>query len=303
MDGNNQGGENGATAGSFTWDMAHHPSAGYVAYLVTGEYLYLQDMQDQSAMCFLLNSSSQGSGTSRIFGSQTRGVAWCQRTVGQYVAIAPSDSISSDYQNLLASQVSHWLGVTQRSGINPLGYLYAYELGQYPLPGEVAPWQQHFWVQSYGFLRDIEPFSNSATNTTNLIAVSTWLDKSVAGILGPNGTSNYCFTAASNFNLTVSSSNNGDPTTWFTSWGAVYQATQGSPNSSCGNTLQGSSGGDPANASTGYWGNLMPAIALAVDHGSTGASASWARLSGATNWSTILNSGFADTPVWGIQPR
>ena len=47
----------------------------------------------------------------------------------------------------------------------------------------------------------------------------------------------------------------------------------------------------------------MPAIAHAVDHGATGAAAAWARLSSASNWSSIENAGFDNTPLWGIVPR
>jgi hypothetical protein len=53
----------------------------------------------------------------------------------------------------------------------------------------------------------------------------------------------------------------------------------------------------------GYWGNLMPAIAYAVDHGAPGASAAWARLTGASNWSVLASAGFDDIPIWGIVPR
>jgi hypothetical protein len=47
----------------------------------------------------------------------------------------------------------------------------------------------------------------------------------------------------------------------------------------------------------------MPAIAHAVDHGATGAADAFARMTGATNWSSVENSGFDDIPIWGIVPR
>jgi len=90
---------------------------------------------------------------------------------------------------------------------------------------------------------------------------------------------------------------------YYDSWSTVYEQTIGSQNLSCGTSLQGSSGGDPAEASTGYWGNLMPAIAQAVDHGATDAAAAWARLTSASNWNTVASSGFDDIPIWGIVPR
>jgi hypothetical protein len=47
----------------------------------------------------------------------------------------------------------------------------------------------------------------------------------------------------------------------------------------------------------------MPAIAYAVDHGDPDAVAAFARMTGASNWSTVENSGFDDLPIWGIVPR
>src|SRR5207245_11351970 len=123
---------------------------------------------------------------------------------------------------------------------------------------------------------DLEPFSDMSTWN----AVRNHLYQSVVGILGLTGTNNYCFTGASNYTITVASSNNSDTTTWYQSWGTVYQSTFGTANTSCGNTLTGSSGADPASASTGFWGNLLPGIAYAADHGASGAAAAWTRLTG-----------------------
>ncbi len=46
--GDNGGGSNGTDAGPTVWDMAHHGSGGYLAYLVTGDYYYLETMQRRS---------------------------------------------------------------------------------------------------------------------------------------------------------------------------------------------------------------------------------------------------------------
>ena len=126
----------------------------------------------------------------------------------------------------------------------------------------------------------------------------------IVGILGPNGADTYCFTAGSTFTLTISThGTDADPTTWETSWGNVWTDTFATSNTSCATTLTGSSGGNPLNASTGYWGNLLPAIAYATEHSATGAAAAWTRLTGATNWSAVLGSGFGTAPQFGITPR
>jgi len=306
--GQNQGGGTQIGAGPLTWEIAHHGSGGYLAYLLTGNYYYLALMEQQSATVYLINTSGSqydpgsGPGTARIILGQTRGLAWANRTIGQLAGIGPSaDPIVSDYRNLLATQATHWNSVMQTPGINPLGYLYVYN--SYSPTAEVeAPWQQNFWVQTYGYLSDLQPFASM----TAWNAVRDHLYETVVGMLGSGGANNYCFTRAYTYNIQIGAVANQGPTTWYTSWGTVDQATiayDGGTDTSCGNTLLGTSGGAPTGASTGYWGNLMPAIAYAVEDGAPGASAAWARLTGASNWSTVLASGFNDIPEWGIVPR
>src|SRR5262249_26509325 len=147
--------------------------------------------------------------------------------------------------------------------------------------GTLAPWQQHFMAQSYGHVSDLEPFADMTTWNS----VRDHLYTSIVGILGTGGTNSYCYTEASAYTVVVAADNNNDPTTWFDSWGMVYQSTFGAPNTNCGAVLNGTSGGHPTAAATGYWGNLLPAIAYAVDHGATGASTAWNRLTAASNWS------------------
>jgi hypothetical protein len=295
VDGPNQGGATAIGAGSLVWDIAHHGSGGYLAYLISGDYYALETMADQAALCYLMNSSGNGSGTARLMTGQTRGVAWCLRTLSQYAGIAPDgDAIAADYRALLASNIAHWAGVVDTLGANVIGYFYEYDIDLYA-PGTIAPWQQHFMMQSLGMGSDLEPL----TNMSNYVRVRDWLDRGAVGILGTSA--GYCFNYASVYNAKISNGGNGDPASWYSTWAQVFAATHGS--SSCGNALLGSSGGAPASTSTGYWGNLLPAIAYAVDHQAPGADAAWQRLTGASNWSVLRNSGFDNVPNWGIEPR
>src|SRR6202007_788835 len=117
-----------ATNGGLSWGLAHEPSEGYVAYLITGDYFYLETMEDNATMVYLMNSSSQGSGNNRIFGSQTRSVAWGFRTVGQLAGIGPTgDAQIAGYQAWLGNNVTAFNSIAQTSGMNQLGYPYSYE--------------------------------------------------------------------------------------------------------------------------------------------------------------------------------
>jgi hypothetical protein len=305
------GGSNGTQAGATAWDMAHHGSAGYLAYIVTGDYYYLETMQHQAAVCYLCNGVSQGTGTSRVLKGQSRAMAWSLRTVGQLAAIGPSGgatdagtvSVTSDYAALLAGNMTAWNTERQRPGQNQIGILYSYEVdtNAYNAAGVTATWQHNFASQTLGHLSDIEPLADP----TALNAVRDFYYRWPTGLLGDSGATNFCFTYASSYTVKVSDIQTSDVTNFYDTWGQVFQATNGIANATCGSALLGSSGGDPGVASSGYWGNLMPAIAYAVDHGGTGAAAAFARMTGASNWTDIENCvpPFDDLPNWGIVPR
>jgi hypothetical protein len=305
VSGNNGGGADGVSAGTLNWDLAHHGSGGYLAYLITGDYYHLETLQYVAATCYLCNDPSHGAGTSRRLTGQSRAMAWSLRTVGQLAAIGPSDSVTSDYAALLTSNMAFWRTKLpdQFAGQNPLGILYSYEVAQPAYdPGHTATWQQNFAVQTLGFLSDVEPLAD----LTALRLVRDYYYRWPVGLLGGDGASNFCYTQASAYTVKIASGvlpSASDMSPCFTSWGAVFQNTFLAANGTCGTTLQGGSGGDPASAAEGYYGNLMPAIAYAVEQGATGAAAAWARFSGASNWSSVENSGFGDTPIWGIVPR
>lgn len=305
LNGQGSGGNTNWAAGSLTWENAHHGSAGYLAYLITGDYYFLESMANQSALIYLAvgtvdwttNPASSNLGTNRFIGGQTRGLAWSLRTLSQYAGIAPTnDLIAQDYAAFLSSNINRL--ATIKTSIVPAGsgYLYEYDASLYAV-GKVAPWQQHFFIQSVGAGSDVEPLSNM----TNYNEVRNYLYRGAVGILGDS--SGFCFTEASTYTLKSNAGTGGGASNWYKTWAEIYAATF-TPPPSCGNTLNGTSGGAPSSASAGYWGNLIPAIAYAVDHGAPGAAQSWSRLTNATNWtSVVLKSGFEDTPQWGIVPR
>ena len=290
-----------ATTGGLVWDVAHHGSGGYLAYLITGDYYYMETMLHQALTCYLVTSSRRGTGTGRLLlPVQVRGIAWSNRTVGQAVAISPTSSITLDLAALLSTGIDYWLAKTQTPGINGLGYFYAYSANAPNFiwgPGKEAAWQQHFWMQTLGYVSDLEPL----TDMTNWNIVRDYLYQGVVGILGGGGAGNYCFTKGGVSTPTISAVNNMlDPKLWCSDWGCVYKLSFGVKNPDiCSNVLLD----HPEWAAIGYWGNLLPAIAYAAEDGATGAADSWDRITNASNWARIENSGFEDTPNWGIHPR
>src|SRR5204863_5703465 len=132
-----------------------------------------------------------------------------------------------------------------------------------------------------------------------------WKYRSVVGRLGTGAAGTYNYRDAAQYTMnyapTASANYTNGTGPWYASWGDVATAMS-IPLADGGTALRGSSGADPATMQEGYWGNLMPALAYAVDHNAAGAAAAYARLTGASNFSANATN-FNDEPVWGIKPR
>jgi hypothetical protein len=297
------GGTPGPTRGTLVWEYHHHPLESYFAYLISGDYWHYESLALQGAMIYFCIGSGRGSGVNRLLmHDEIRGIAWGHRTVGAYCALAHEGDTEADVYRtwLQTSGFQHW---RTKGPNNPAGNMLGYPLGlstyDEAKPLQQAPWQMHFWMQTNGFLWDIEP---GQADTTAQQAVRDWMYRGVVGILGGNGTDSFCYTAAGNYVLTVSpvikpNFAYTEPAELYSTWGEVFQATFGTANTACGTTLAGTL------TPFAYWANLMPAIAYAVDHGAPGAAAAYARLTGATNWPTLRDSGWDNAPIWGVAPR
>jgi hypothetical protein len=181
---------------------------------------------------YTVNPAGPNLGTSRYFNGQTRGYAWALRTLSQYVAIAPAgDAIAADYRALLANNLAHLK--TLKDSVVPAGtgYVYEYDASLYGA-GLVAPWQQHFFIQSLGMGSDLEPLSDMSVYNN----VRDYMYRGAVGILGD--ASGYCFTQASVYNLKSNAGTGIAPNTWYKTWAQVYTATFPSP-PACSNTLAG----------------------------------------------------------------
>ena len=85
---------------------------------------------------------------------------------------------------------------------------------------------------------------------------------------------------------------------WYANWGDVARAMGLPTTAASGAALDSGYPDSP----TAYWGNLMPALSYAVDHGAAGAGDAWSRITAASNFTMLVN-GFNDQPVWGTKPR
>jgi len=305
---------------ALTWDVCHSSGGGYVAYIVSGEYFFAELLQAKAATAYLGDGSGLGSGTSRsVFHTAVRCPTWEMRTMALEAAIMPtSDAVTADIQTRLATAASISATQVSASGQNNLGILYEYDLFQGGPPhchgsagfeATCSLFMEFFMAQVFGFVSDIEPMS--AANLVNWNIARDYMAKIPVNLLGSLSGTDFCYSWAAGtfdytYNATQDLSSVTDPN-FAANFGAVYNLTQLTTGQFCTNTLQGSSGSDPANGATTYWANLLPAVSLAVDHGTTGMQAGLNRLTGASNYSSFRNAtgsnSFADSPQFGIQPR
>lgn len=305
--GASHGGITSFTAGTLTWEIAHHPSMGYLAYMLTCDALYSDAMLGLCATMFQSLSTGAGNGTSRLENNdQTRSTAWFKRSVGQAAALARDSSVEMPtLAAWLSSNIDYYasISIEDSAAVNSeIGYPQTISTYNPAAPLTIAPWMHHFWIGTMGYVSEIGALSGAALTKFNNLR--NWMYRGIVGLLGDG--SGYCYTYASKYNLVLSSEvvpNYAVRTAsqLYQTWAEVMAATNGAQ--SCGTTLLGSGAESPAEAYTAYWGNILPAISYAVDHGAPGAAAAWARLTGATNWSGVVGSNWSSVPIWGCKPR
>lgn len=296
-----------------TWTSTHHPSVGYMAYLMTGRFYFMEEVQFAATIHFLKNTDivrefSKGILKTDAGASTTRGMAWSTRTLAQAACITPDDDapLRTEFLGSVESNIDYYHRVYVAQPNNTYGFLAPYT--DYSGVGDnilmVSTWQQDFVTAAYGYLQDMEPAVSSASKT-KLTAFFQWKSASIVGRLGHTGVvTEYPFTDAAPYTIAIAPSDTvdfeGGTGPWYPNWGAVYSATKGwsATNSVASNVLIG---GNFPEASS-YWGNSTPALAYAVEHGAPGAKEAYARLTGASNWN-LLEASYNGAPEWSVVPR
>lgn len=290
-----------------TWDTPHHPSVGFTAYLLTGRFYFMEEVQFCATTNYLKTTDS-----TRLFGSgviksssanTTRGAAWAIRTLAQAACVTPDDdtALRTEFIGSLAANVDFYHAYYVAKPTNTQGIVepfvnYAPGSGTYT----TATWQEDFFTAATGYALALDA-GMPAASRTKLAAFFAWKAQSVVGRLGGGGANEYLYCDAATYTMAIAPTEKPDFATgvgpWYATWGDVYKATKGGVNPGVGGALRGGSFPD----ATSYWGNLQPAIAYAVQHNVPGAQAAYARMVGAPNWNDIV-SGWNEAPVWGVMP-
>ena len=288
------------------YDSPHHPSMGYMAYLLSGWNYYLEETQLLATANYLKNSddirrASKGVIETATGSNATRGAAWALRTLVQAATLTPdSDALHTEFVTSVTENINHYHGRYVAKANNPLGIVEPYQHYTSSDPWSAASWMDDFFTGTFGYLKELQVYDSAAQ--TKLDQFLAWKYKAVIGRLGGSGSGEYSYRYGAQYTLNVAPSNSADFVSgtgpWYASWGEVARSMGLATSGNLGEPLES---GYPL-APTGYWGNLMPAISYAVDHGATGAAEAYNRIVSASNFSTQL-AGYNDQPVWSVKPR
>jgi len=289
-----------------TYDSPHHPSMGYFAYLLSGWNYFLEENQLLATANFLKSTDTQRQQSKGIFESSsgtsiTRGAAWSIRSLAQAATITPDDdALRTEFVNSLSANINYYYTRYVATPNNPLGLVQPYDHYSSTDPWQGAVWMDDFFTATFGYLKDLQAYDGA--QQSSLDQFLSWKYRSVVGRLGGSGSSEYSYRYAGQYTVPYAPSNSANFVSgagpWYANWGEVARAMALDAAGDSGLSLVS---GYPEEA-TGYWGNLMPAISYAVDHGASGAATAYNRILSASNWPTQA-SAYNDNPVWGVAPR
>ncbi len=295
------------------WDMAHCPSVGYMAYLITGRFYHMETAQFAAVTNHFHNGTNirgTGAGIQRSFPGavDTRGGAWGTRSLWQALAITPDDDaiFRPTLKASLQATIDFHHGRYVAQPNNPLGYT---EPGQDFLGSQSGAygdrnWFQDFSVGVWGFMRCALPLLDSGYST-KVAQFFDWHAVGAVGRLGdPDDANAWPYINAAPYTIAIAASDSpdwaGGTGPWYSSFRAAYNATYQTPPPWLGSTA-GTLAAEIMPGAMSYWGNLQPAIAYAVRHGVSGARAAYMRMASADNWVRLATQ-FNTAPVWSFKP-
>lgn len=292
------------------WDVAHSPSVGYLAYLVTGRWYFMEEVQFATTANYLgngdqawLRDGAKGLVQPCPGAWQTRATAWDWRARVQALAVTPDTdtALRAEFIASVEANIAHFHQRYVAQANNPFGWIKPGEAYSNGNMGIGAAWQQDFVTAAFGFALSLG-LPTSATMAVKLSEFFKWKAKSAVMRLGTQA--GFWYVNGAPYTLAISPASRPDydkgTGPWYASDAEAYKATYAVAPAWLGKT-EGTLAGEIMPGERAMWGNLMPAIAYAVRHGVPGASEALSRVTSATNWGT-LRAAFDQRPVWGIQP-
>jgi hypothetical protein len=296
-------------------DIAHHPSVGYMAYLVTGRWYFMEEALFSSVFNHFaktdtaeMRDRARGLVKSLLGGYQTRAAAWSWRTLLTAYAALPDDDtvLRTEYRTVVQANIDHFHGRYVGQENNVFGLIEPGEAYGSDDQGEVAIWQQDFFSAATGWGRSMA-LNLDTGYQSKLAQFHDWNAKGVINRLG--SFEEWWYINAAPYTLKVSGSKRPD---YITGAGPFYTlrtayAQTYTPTPSWMSQTEGRLASEffpenrAINLEPSTWHNIQPAIAYAVRHRVPGALDAYNRMVNAANWNE-LEAGFNAEPVWAIRP-
>ena len=292
--GGNYSGTGRFTNGALIWDGAHMPSVA-LAYILQPDSFHLDIMAGQALAVYMrVHPQFYGQSTSRIIREQTRGTGWWYRSTGQAAAFLPDGhKCLQDFRDWLLNNTRFFAdnSYNHSSGLGDteVGVPYMYM----PATGYPRPWMFDFWIQSLGYISELEPIEAGVKHELN--ALRDFMYRFILGRLGQQG-GDYCWNYAAEYDLdivegTVSPSHIRYAYQLTDNWADIWNTVPGGP-PACGNTLEIDTGSNPIplTSTVSQWKNLTPSISYARYHNAPGAEVANSNILNASNASDHFNS-------------
>lgn len=210
----------------FSYDIAHQPSIGYVPYLVTGDFYYLEEMQFEASYDELwANPAYRKYDKGRLIHAQrqVRGQAWALRSIADAAFATPdadpmkhyfTDQVDRNINDYVKTYVDH-------PADHSLHVLDGGGAIIYPLHGAtrvgISPWQQDFFTWAVGHAAE-----QGVPQAETLLR---WMAKFQVGLMtsaSEGATSGFCWLQASGYAFQVRDAK-GSPE--YSSLDRVYKTT------------------------------------------------------------------------------
>lgn len=301
------------TGNPYKFNNPHHPSIGFVPYMVTGDFYYLEEMEFVASELELwANPKYRGYSKGFVYDaeSETRGKAWALRSIGDAAYLTPNSApMKSEFMSDINNAISNFIQNTvNNANANPLGLVSNYD---YSMHGGThnagSPWQDDFLTWAAGHLVD-EGFSNASqllnwTARFQIGLMTDWLS---------NKTQGYCWLVASAYALQVKNSSGAFLPTFSDVYKANYPSLYGLTCNSQAmvaalGTLQGKSWqqgemvGYPYSP-TGFPANLQIGLAMAAQSSDADNHTAW-QLFQNRSVQPSPPKGYNDYPNYAVLPR
>jgi hypothetical protein len=263
-------------------DSAHQPALVYMPYLATGDLFYLEELMYWANWNMASVDPNYRQREKGLITGQVRGVAWALRSLGQVVAVLPSQHRMRPYfteklTNNLDYLLSEYVHNPGRRQGELDGLL---EAGREP--GSVGPWQSDFLAIVLGFLADVElPAAETTLQWLAQFTVGRWTHQAEG----------YCFALAPAYYLKIRAADGRPLRTWAELFHENYPDVTSCPVAFAGGL---------AESPYDYVAVASASLATAAAHQIAGAATAYAALH---RMAPNLRSKFAGDPTWAIAPR